>query len=67
VVGGGWYLLCAGLFGCQWSGGPVGGGLAALWGGSCCAGGLAARWWQCGSGGLPVLSVYCGLEKPSMG
>jgi hypothetical protein len=68
LVGGG--LACVWGSG-QCAGGPAGsrssglasGGLAVLWGR-----GLARWWtWRCRSGGLPALSVYCGMVKSSMG
>jgi hypothetical protein len=43
-----------------------------LWGNSLAGQWTAAsrpvvRWWWCGGGSLPVLSVYHGMEKLSMG
>jgi hypothetical protein len=37
------------------------------WPGLLVVGGLAGGWWWCGGGDLPVLSVYCGVEKASTG
>jgi hypothetical protein len=46
--------------------GPVGQCARSLMGGQWpCR--LAGGWRQCVGGGLPVLSVYCGMEKSSTG